>query len=125
MLQLNPHFDSIGPQFVQVYYETFRSNRAGLAELYTEDSLLTYEGTQFRGATAIIQKLQQLPAVVKHQLVTCDCQPTPNGGVLIVVCGDLAIEDNPPMKFTQTFNLVPNGSGSYAVFNDCFRLCIG
>ncbi|CDJ58221.1 nuclear transport factor 2, putative [Eimeria maxima] len=125
MLQLNPHFDSIGPQFVQLYYETFRNNRANLGELYTEDSLLTYEGTQFRGATAIVQKLSQLPAVVNHQLVTCDCQPTPNGGVLIVVCGDLAIEDNPPMKFTQTFNLVPNGSGTYAVFNDCFRLCIG
>ena len=61
--------------------------RAGLAELYTENSLLTYEGTQFRGAAAILQKLQQLPAVVNHQLVTCDCQPTPNGGVLIIVCG--------------------------------------
>lgn len=31
MLQLNPHFDSIGPQFVQVYYETFRSNRYDLS----------------------------------------------------------------------------------------------
>nr|PIM04166.1 putative nuclear transport factor 2 [Toxoplasma gondii COUG] len=125
MLQLNPQFDAIGKQFVQHYYATFGAQREKLAELYTEQSMMTYENEQFQGVGAILAKLQKLPAVVKHNVVTCDCQPTPNNGIVVLVSGDLAIEDNPPLKFCQTFNLVPNGGGGYAVFNDIFRLCIG
>ncbi|PHJ19555.1 nuclear transport factor 2 [Cystoisospora suis] len=227
-MQLNPQFDAIGKQFVQHYYATFGSQREKLAELYTEQSMLTYENEQFQGTAAIVTKLQKLPLVVKHSIITCDCQPTPNNGIVVLVsggggrlafalarrreelcvrprhdntcnaftwvpsrpidaalstratelsrlpgtelvdlpaclflgtsnhcrhytrkrmetsstrvhcrrrlqvpgfayicAGDLAIEDNPPMKFCQAFNLVPNGGGGYAVFNDIFRLCIG
>jgi hypothetical protein len=30
-----------------------------------------------------------------------------------------------PMKYTQCFQLLPDGQGSYYVFNDVFRLVYG
>lgn len=31
-------------------------------------------------------------------------------------------EEQRPMSYTQTFQLLPDGAGSYYVFNDIFRL---
>ena len=31
-------------------------------------------------------------------------------------------EERRPMSYTQTFQLLPNGAGSYFIFNDMFRL---
>ena len=31
-------------------------------------------------------------------------------------------EEQRPMNYTQVFQLLPDGSGSYFVFNDAFRL---
>lgn len=37
-------FDQVGKQFVDHYYNTFDTQRANLAGLYTEASMMTYEG---------------------------------------------------------------------------------
>ncbi len=42
-------FVSIGQQFVQHYYNVFDTNRPQLKELYTDDSMLSFEGDQFKG----------------------------------------------------------------------------
>ena len=83
---------------------------------------------QFKGTAAILQKLQSLPfQQVKHQVVTIDCQPTPGGGVLVMVCGNLLIDqEQMPQKFSQVFQLLPTPDGaSYYIFNDIFRLNVG
>ena len=51
--------------FTAHYYNTFAANRAGLAPLYQDSSLLTFEGQKTQGAQAIIQKLQSLPFQVR------------------------------------------------------------
>ena len=48
---------AIGTAFVKHYYEQFDNNRAALSTLYTEQSKLTFEGEQFMGSIAIMQKL--------------------------------------------------------------------
>jgi hypothetical protein len=53
-------FNSIAQQFVQFYYTTFDTNRAGLFPLYTPESMLTFEGEQFRGAQSIVAKILEL-----------------------------------------------------------------
>lgn len=127
-----PQFQQVGEAFVNHYYQNFDSNRAGLGPLYRDNSMLTFEGDQFMGPAAIVQKLQGLPfQKVAHQVVTCDCQPVmaaqPNG-IIVFVSGNLVVDDSPnAMKFSQTFNLMPDPANpnSFYVHNDLFRLNYG
>lgn len=42
---------------ISVYYKQFDSDRSGLAPLYGEDSMLTFEAAPCQGVANIIQKL--------------------------------------------------------------------
>ena len=116
---MNPQFDSIGRQFIEHYYNTFDANRSTLGPLYSEQSLLTFEGEQFQGASSIVNKLVSLPfQKIKHELVRADCQPNPqNNGVIGFVDDSQA-----PLMFAQVFHLAPNPSGGFFCLNDMFRL---
>ena len=120
-------FQQIGEQFCQHYYQTFDSNRAGLHPLYSQQSMLTFEGDQFQGADAIVQKIMSLPFTkVQHQIVKCDCQPSVNDGIVIFITGNLLVDDNAnPLKFAQVFQLLKGPTGNYYCHNDMFRLNIG
>ncbi|KKK19938.1 hypothetical protein ARAM_005472 [Aspergillus rambellii] len=112
-------------QFVDFYYATFDSNRAGLAGLYRDHSMLTFETSSVQGVGGIIEKLTSLPfEKVKHEVGTLDAQPSSEqGGILVLVTGRLLVdEEQNPMNYTQAFQLLPDGAGSYFVFNDVFRL---
>ena len=99
-------FDQVGKQFVEHYYNTFDTNRANLGALYQGQSMLTYEGEQFLGAQAIMDKLFALPSV-RHNIFTFD------GNV------------SQPMKFSQCFHLAVGGNLGYYCHNDMFRLNYG
>ncbi|EEA26791.1 Nuclear transport factor 2 [Talaromyces marneffei ATCC 18224] len=118
-------FSSIAQQFVQFYYKTFDEGRNNLAALYRDNSMLTFENDAKLGAQAIIAKLAELPfQKVQHQVATLDAQPSnENGGILVLVTGALLVdEEQKPMNYTQAFQLLPDGQGSYFVYNDVFRL---
>ncbi|KAL4820850.1 nuclear transport factor 2 [Aspergillus spinulosporus] len=118
-------FQTIAQQFVTFYYQTFDGNRAGLAPLYRDQSMLTFETSAIQGVSGIIEKLTSLPfQKVQHQVSTLDAQPSgEHGGILVLVTGALLVdEEKNPMNYTQTFQLMPDGAGSYFVLNDVFRL---
>ncbi|EGF78384.1 hypothetical protein BATDEDRAFT_90859 [Batrachochytrium dendrobatidis JAM81] len=119
--------NTIAKSFVDFYYATFDRNRAELTPLYKDHSMLSFEGQQFLGP-AIVKKLAELPfQKVNHQVVTVDAQPSnpAPGPLLVTVTGRLLVDDEQnPQHFSQTFQLVPEGS-SYYVFNDIFRLNYG
>ncbi|KAL4764345.1 nuclear transport factor 2 family protein [Aspergillus foveolatus] len=118
-------FQTIAQQFVTFYYQTFDGNRAGLAPLYRDQSMLTFETSAIQGVAGIIEKLASLPfQKVQHQVSTLDAQPSgEHGGILVLVTGALLVdEEKNPMNYTQTFQLMPDGAGSYFVLNDVFRL---
>jgi hypothetical protein len=119
-------FDEVGRQFVEHYYNTFDSARGNLAVLYTDASMLSYEGEQFMGVHPIMGKLGSMPSI-RHKIVTFDAQPTFNNGILAFVSGDLIIDGNveQPMKFAQTFHLCVGGQSGYYCHNDLFRLNYG
>ena len=109
-----------------------------LGPLYNDTySMLNFEHSegrpgQFKGSAAIVEKLRTLPfQKVQHQVVTLDTQPTPNGGVIVMVCGNLLIDgEQMPTKFSQAFTLLPTEAaglapGSFFIFNDLFRLNVG
>ena len=127
------NFDAVGQAFITHYYQVFDNDRSQLGSLYKDEvSMLNFEHNpgrpgQFKGTAQILEKLQNLPfQKVQHQVVTIDCQPTPGGGVLVVVCGNLLVdEEQIPQKFSQVFQLLPSGTGSFYIFNDVFRLNVG
>ncbi|KAL5357820.1 hypothetical protein BJX96DRAFT_145283 [Aspergillus floccosus] len=121
-------FQNIAQQFVKFYYDAFDTNRQGLAGLYRDHSMLTFETSSVQGVAGIIDKLVSLPfQKVVHQVGTLDAQPSnTEGGILVMVTGALLVdEEQKPMNYTQTFQLLPDGQGSYFVFNDIFRLVYG
>ncbi|KAL8797944.1 MAG: hypothetical protein Q9182_007090 [Xanthomendoza sp. 2 TL-2023] len=121
-------FQSIAQQFTQYYYSTFDENRSSLAALYRDQSMLTFESASVQGTSGIVQKLVDLPfEKVQHQISTLDAQPSsPEGGIIVMVTGALKVDDEErPMNYTQVFQLLPDGAGSYFVFNDIFKLIYG
>ncbi|KAM3250725.1 nuclear transport factor 2B [Capsicum chacoense] len=117
--------DAVAKAFVEHYYSTFDTNRAGLANLYQESSMLHFEGQKYQGTQSIASKLTGLPfQQCKHQINTVDCQPSgPAGGMLVFVSGNLSLPgEQHALKFSQMFHLIPTGQGSFYVQNDIFRL---
>nr|GAT60892.1 nuclear transport factor 2 [Mycena chlorophos] len=119
------NIDEVAAQFINYYYQTFDSNRANLASLYRDSSMLSFEGAQILGTNAIVEKLASLPfQKVEHKVTTKDAQPSSSSvaSVLVSVTGMLVVDDSPnPLQFSQVFHLMPE-SGTYYVFNDIFRL---
>eukprot|EP01006_Ploeotia_vitrea_P064469 TRINITY_DN87934_c0_g1_i1.p1 TRINITY_DN87934_c0_g1~~TRINITY_DN87934_c0_g1_i1.p1 ORF type:complete len:124 (+),score=1.12 TRINITY_DN87934_c0_g1_i1:67-438(+) len=119
-----PQWQQVGESFVTFYYGQFDSDRSKLEAVYKDQSLLTFEGSQFQGTGNILGKLKGLTfQKVAHQVQTTDCQPLPDG-VLVVVSGLLKTDDDEPQRFCQSFKL-SNDNGNYWVANDVFRLCYG
>lgn len=117
-------FNTLSQQFCDFYYQQFDSDRAQLGNLYRDHSMLTFESAQLQGAQQIIEKLVSLPfAKVAHRISTLDAQPaSENGDVLVMVTGELLIdEEQNSQRYSQVFHLMPE-NGSYYVLNDIFRL---
>ncbi|CCF47766.1 nuclear transport factor 2 [Colletotrichum higginsianum] len=121
------NFEEIAKQFIEFYYNQFDSDRKGLSSLYREQSMLTFESASSLGVNSIVEKLSSLPfQKVKHQVTTLDAQPTLEGGIIILVTGQLLVdEEQRPMNYTQAFQLLRDPSGNYFVFNDIFKLVYG
>ena len=51
-----------------------------------------------------------------------DPQPTVDGGILIMVIGQLKVDADQPHAFSQLFQLKAMAEGSFVVVNDMFRL---
>ncbi|KAL8671435.1 MAG: hypothetical protein Q9168_004064 [Polycauliona sp. 1 TL-2023] len=125
---MSTDFHGIAQQFTQFYYSTFDENRSNLQALYRDQSMLTFESASVQGTSSIVQKLVDLPfEKVKHQVQTLDAQPSSaEGGIIVMVTGALMVdEEERPMNYTQVFQLLPDGAGSYFVFNDMFKLIYG
>ncbi|KAJ7219975.1 nuclear transport factor 2 [Mycena pura] len=116
---------AVAVQFTGFYYNAFDSDRDSLKTLYRDTSMLTFEGTQHVGVSAIVEKLVNLPfQKVQHKVTTTDAQPSSGSvaSLLVSVTGLLLVDDSPnPLQFSQVFHLIPDG-GTYYVFNDIFRL---
>ena len=118
-------FQTIGQQFCEHYYKTINENKADLVQLYTADSMFTYEGDPYKGVENILEKLNTLPKI-RYDVITFDCQPTTSDGIMCMIGGNLFIDggDN-AVKFAQTFNLQKGGDFGYYCHNDMFRLNCG
>ncbi|RHZ49164.1 hypothetical protein Glove_529g32 [Diversispora epigaea] len=118
--------NAFATQFINYYYSVFCSDRNNLRPLYREQSMLTFEGAPHQGVNNIIEKMTSLPFQrVAHRIASLDAQPSISNGIFVVVTGELLVDDEQnPQRFTQAFQLIPEGS-TYWVLNDIFRLNYG
>ena len=119
--------NEIGQAFVEHYYSTFDEDRSELGPLYTNESMLSFEGDGIMGANDIVQYLVELKfETVKHVVNTMDVQPSASGGLIVFVSGNLYVdhhleEEPKPINFAQVFQLMEAGD-TFVVANDLFRL---
>jgi hypothetical protein len=97
--------------------------------------MLSFEGQQFQGAEAIVEKLvvghdalsvwmreglttpQGLPfSTVQHKITTQDAQPSSSSvaSMIVSVTGLLVVDGGEqPLQFSQVFQLIPDGASYY------------
>jgi hypothetical protein len=97
--------DIVARAFVDHYYRTFDFDRAALAALYGQTSMLSFEGHAVAGTEEIGRKLAQLPfEQCRHTISTVDCQPSPSfpGSILVFVSGNLQLAgEEHQLRFSQ------------------------
>lgn len=119
-------YESISKEFLTQYYTTIMQNRNQLINFYNDNSFMSYGGQTFRGIKEISEKIesfgfQKITYSIDHQ----DVQPGPiQGSFLIFVSGGLVMDDNEQFKFSQVFNICPNGQGGLYCHNDIFTIVI-
>ncbi|KAI8049244.1 nuclear transport factor 2 [Syncephalis plumigaleata] len=120
--------NKVATDFTSYYYNCFDTNRAQLAALYRDHSMLSFEDSNIQGGAAILDKLMNLPfQKVSHKVTTVNAQPAnaDGTGIIVMVTGQLLVEGSEhPMGFSQAFQLISD-NGSYFVLNDIFRLIYG
>ena len=119
--------EEIGHSFISHYYTTLDgANYELLGSLYQANSVLTFEGQKYEGPSAIVGKVAGL-GKVNHNLagLTKDIQiSTSQSAMLIFVSGQLCVDSNPPLLFSQVFQLVATGPGAFYIHNEIFRLIL-
>eukprot|EP01017_Pseudomicrothorax_dubius_P040889 TRINITY_DN6484_c0_g1_i2.p1 TRINITY_DN6484_c0_g1~~TRINITY_DN6484_c0_g1_i2.p1 ORF type:complete len:124 (+),score=34.37 TRINITY_DN6484_c0_g1_i2:144-515(+) len=121
-MDLDPY--KLAEQFVTDYYNTLQNDRKSLVNFFTEDSVLSYNGESHKGLEAIKHQLKSLGyEKIVYSFDTCDVQPSPvSGGILIFCTGTVTIDNESQFKFSQCFQVLPNGSGGFYLHNDILRL---
>merc|ERR1711997_856161 len=119
--------NAIGKAFVEHYYTLFDGNRLQLADLYQDTSMLSYENEQYAGKKDIMAKLCNgvFFRKIQHIPKTLDVQPSGANGLMIMVTGELTVDEEPnPIKYGQMFHLLPTDTTMkrFWLHNDIFRL---
>jgi len=124
MANYNPAYAEIAANFVDHFYKVFQQDRSQLQNVYhPEFSMLTFEGSSHQGRQAIHDKYVSLPFGTVNVVVTkIDPQPTIDGGILIMVIGQLKVDADQPHAFSQLFHLKSMADNAFVVINDMFRL---
>lgn len=87
--------------------------------------MMTFEGSQFQGPEAIVNKLKALGGV-RHTVKSTDIQPSSTEtALLIFITGTVQIGGDNPLHYCEMFQLVANAPGQYYVHNCIFRLNYG
>ncbi|XP_038300104.1 nuclear transport factor 2-like [Canis lupus familiaris] len=99
-----PIWEQIGSSFIQHYYQLFDNDRTQLGAIYIDASCLTWEGQQFQGKAAIVEKLSSLLfQKIQHSITAQDPQPMPDSCIISMVVGQPKADEDPIMGFHQMF----------------------
>jgi hypothetical protein len=72
----------------------------------------------------LLIRLQSLPfKAIQRAITKTDCQPLPDGSIMVGVFGQLKTDDDPIQSYHQFFILRPAGT-SFFISNEIFRLVL-
>lgn len=112
-----PIWEQNGFSFIQYYYQLSDNDRIQLATIYIDTSSLTWEGHQFQGKAAIVEKLSSLLfQKVQQSIMEQDCQPTPDSCTISMAVGQLKANEDPIVGCHQMF-LLKNISNAWVCTN--------
>lgn len=85
---------------------------------------MTYNGSTFKGIKQITEKIESFSfQTIQYQIDNQDVQEGPlQGSMLIFVTGALCMDNENTFKFSQVFNVCPNGNGGFYCHNDIFSI---
>lgn len=103
------------------------NNRQALINFYGPNSVLSYEQKTYTGLDQIAGKIKSFTfGQIHYDFKEYDLQASPvPGGIMIVLVGTICMDQEMPMRFTQTFQVVPNQQGGFYISNDFFRFIMG
>jgi ketosteroid isomerase-like protein len=109
----------------------FSAGKDNLESLYTDSSVLVFEGDRCQGKAAIMKKLQGLTfKQIQHNITHVDSIAVESGtapGVhafFLTVLGQLKTDEDPVHGFTQTFLLRYTATGSFYIATEVFRMVL-
>ncbi|OCF41210.1 RAN protein binding protein [Kwoniella heveanensis CBS 569] len=118
--------NDVGWQFVPQYYNFVNKQPHRLHCFYNKRSTFIHgeEGEESQIALGQQEIHDRITAIgydeCKVYIHSIDSQSSANGGIIILVIGEMSNKDSPWRKFTQTFFLAEQPNG-YFVLNDIFR----
>ncbi|CAG9536026.1 unnamed protein product [Cercopithifilaria johnstoni] len=118
-----PSPKEIGREFVRQYYTMLSERPQDVFRFYSHESYFAHDTDQpVQGQQKIQKAIERLAFVdCKARIYTVSGTATMNNGLVIQVCGELSIGDNPERRFLQTFILCPQTPKKYYVHNDVFQ----
>uniref|UniRef100_A0A915PL11 NTF2 domain-containing protein n=1 Tax=Setaria digitata TaxID=48799 RepID=A0A915PL11_9BILA len=118
-----PSPKEIGREFVRQYYTMLSERPQDVFRFYSHESYFAHDTDQpVQGQQKIQKAIERLAFVdCKARIYTVSGTATMNNGLVIQVCGELSVGDNPGRRFLQTFILCPQTPKKYYVHNDVFQ----
>jgi hypothetical protein len=121
-----PPFEQVGRGFSGQWYQCIAGNRAQLAGVYRNNSLVTWCNDRFQGIDQIMTKLVSLQFNQSQwKADEVDCQPRNDGGVLVVTNGQVRIDgEEHALRFNDVMILQQDQQG-WHIANQIFRILGG
>lgn len=97
----------VAVQFLQTYLHLYENRRYELITQYCENSVFTFNGTDYTESASIIKKLKSLPDDSHFVIKTIDSVPAYNNILPVFVIGEFHTGNNTqPIPFSQAFQLL-------------------
>ncbi|XP_059974359.1 nuclear transport factor 2-like [Mesoplodon densirostris] len=119
-----PVWEQTGSSFIQHYYQLFDNDRTQPGASYIDATCLTWEGQQFQGKAATVEKLSSLLfQKIQDSITAQDHQPRPDSCIISMVVDQFKADEDPVMGFHQMLPL-KNINDAWVCTNDMFRLAL-
>lgn len=120
-------YKTIAYNFCDIYYKNKDANCVSVSDLFMINTLFNFLDQEFIGYTNIINKLKELGIYsFTHSNIVVNAQPISESSLLIVVCGDVYVNNliRNKQKFNETFVLTRDNNNHFFVTNCTFRIMI-
>lgn len=112
----------IGRDFAKAFYKMWSVKQNDVFQFYSPESFFSHDGHEAKGKDDIRKTIEQLAYVdCKTRVHSVNGVNGANESCVLQVCGEMAVNNNPPRRFIEVFILSKHSAKSYFVQNDIFQ----